>query len=347
MKHDRSRRRDVRRHTDPNVICLPGPRPAPPPAFAPPPRVELEIAGCTATGMPIPDDDQLDAELIAHKNIFDAPPRMSRQARRKALRAEKKAARRAATERFLVGAPSLGDAASQVAMHPSMLIAADEIRDEDAALLEEALLAEVDMMMAEPEPAEPEMADAVEEEALALETIAQIISATGPLIVPSVDIAGQPADNDMPTVLELAPLASLQEICQDRTSEPDEKPMATAAMSPAPQTEIATSSEPVPRSPDRGHDDAAAAPSRAGAGPAVMADAAHALAWPPAQCARPRAGARPASGTALRTCRRVAAAGPDDRRRGIASAPAKAGVQGQAMHVAALGSCLRRSTDFV
>ncbi len=147
MKHDRSHRRDVRRHADPSVICLPGPK-----LPYTPPRKEPEVTGATATGLPIPDDDVLDAELLAHKNIFDAPPRMSRQARRKALRAEKKAARRAATERFLVGAPSLGEAAQQVAMEPlAGGIASGGIASEDAALLEDALMADAEMIAAEPE----------------------------------------------------------------------------------------------------------------------------------------------------------------------------------------------------
>jgi hypothetical protein len=209
MKHQSARRRNGRRHADPSVICLPSQLPP-----YTPPRKEPEVTGSASSSVLVRDDDELDAELLAHKNIFDAPPRISRQARRKAIRAERKAARRTATERFLSGAPSLGEAAQifSVAAMPAEIAAAtlsigpqEEIVEPGDTLVAERVeivaLEEIDS-----EPIEAEHMDQGDDEAVPLETIAQMISATGPLIVPSLETALEEAAQEAETHPELAPL---------------------------------------------------------------------------------------------------------------------------------------------
>ena len=259
MKHDHSRRHN-RRHASPAVICLPSQLPP-----YTPPRAAAE----TSSAMAVPDDAGLDAELLAHKNIFEVEPRMSRQARRKALRAEKKAARRSATDRFLVGAPSLPEAATAFAMvKPEVAVGAEtfgpmmpepagidaepdvtelavgdvlvaerpEHEPEEHELLEIAETVEVEIFeagMAAPdpvdeEPVEAEPIEAAEEATVPLDTIAQMISATGPLIV---TIAAQPA----PLAPDCAGLAANED-------EPAET--ALEAMSAAIVAEIAATEAP-------------------------------------------------------------------------------------------------------
>jgi hypothetical protein len=164
--------------------------------------------------MIIPDDDALDAELLAHKNIFDAPPRISRQARRKAIRAERKAARRTATERFLSGAPSLGEAAQifSVAAMPEEIAAVTPAIGPQETVLEpgETLVAERAEIMPREEAdsgqIETERLDEADDEAVPLESIAQLISATGPLIVPNFEAALEEAAQEAEAHPELAPL---------------------------------------------------------------------------------------------------------------------------------------------
>ncbi len=211
------------------MICLPSQMPP-----YTPPRREPEADEAT----PPADDAALDPELLAHKNIFEVQPRMSRQARRKALRAEKKAARRSAADRFVMGAPSLAEAASQMSALPSQTafaerhteaaqldvemegpakveaidlpaiaevaaLACDDLLVMERPAIEEREAEPVDVhpMLADPTADEPQEAalealDEPETEAISLEEIARIISATGPLILPRIeaDAGHEPAD---------------------------------------------------------------------------------------------------------------------------------------------------------
>jgi hypothetical protein len=234
MKHQSSRRRQGRRHADPSVICLPS-------QSLPytPPRKEPEVGGSAPTAMTIPDDDVLDAELLAHRNIFETMPRMSRQARRKAMRAERKAARRAVTERFLEGAPSLGEAAQQfsIAAMPEAIVSAAPVAPE---LLVADLEADLEADTEIDEPVEMEAMAAAEDEPVPLEEIAQMISATGPLIVPSLEDALRQAVLEAETCPELAPLPFL------RKSE-DASDREIASQEPAEQIAIEQMTTPLPR----------------------------------------------------------------------------------------------------
>jgi len=261
MKHDRSHRRDVRRHADPSVICLPGPKPA-----LAMPRKEPEAS--PAPPLPIPDDEMLDAELLAHKNIFEVPPRMSRQARRKALRAERKAARRAVTERFIAGAPSLGEAAAQfsVAAMP-VALAEDMVGDavmeagtpdegevmiaerpdseatEETEEIEVARAEKHEDMMAEAELLEPAWTEEAEEP-IALEEIAQLISASGPLIIERIEPKEVPVVQKHAPSSEMQPSPAMEEAAEEMEDEPPEWLVRTSA---APAVPIEAMTTPLPR----------------------------------------------------------------------------------------------------
>ncbi|MBO9671421.1 MAG: hypothetical protein J7485_12985 [Sphingobium sp.] len=147
----------------------------------------------------------LDAELLAHKNIFEAPPRISRQARRKAMRAERKAARRTATERFLVGAPSLSEAAGQF----SVAAMPEEIVVEPSAADVELAEGDTLVMACSPTPAvdgDDVADDEISEEPVPLETIAEMISATGPLVLPTYEAALEEAVQEAEAHPDVAPL---------------------------------------------------------------------------------------------------------------------------------------------
>lgn len=202
MKHH-SARRNGRRHADPSMICLPNQSPP----YTPPRQAAAPDGGDIAAApnsMTIPDDDVLDAELLAHKNIFETQPRMSRQARRKAMRAERKAARRTATERFLVGAPSLSEAAGQF----SIAAMSDEVVVETAAPEVELVMGET-LVIERPQTFAVEDAEAVDEgmdeEPVPLEAIAELISATGPLVVPTLEAALDEAAQDAEAHPDAAP----------------------------------------------------------------------------------------------------------------------------------------------
>ncbi|MBO9576209.1 MAG: hypothetical protein J7494_10760 [Sphingobium sp.] len=213
MKHDRLRRQN-RRQADPAVIHLPSQLPP----YTPPSSARETSDAMVLDG---------ETDLLANKNIFETEPRISRQARRKALRAERKAARRAETERFLAGAPSMAEAAS--------LLEETEATDEwsaeaplprseheaAVALLAGLLVAErplpvmiLDEDFAE-EMAEPERLQEAEPEPLSDELLAEVISAAGPLIVDGLEpevaeAAIAEVEMPEPSWLEAAPEAQAE-----------------------------------------------------------------------------------------------------------------------------------------
>lgn len=193
MKHDRLRRLD-RGPADPSVIHPPGPLQSRRSCGS-----ELEAGGVT-----IPQDK---IEALAPRTDLDVAPRASRQVQRKTLRAEKKAARQAATERFLAGAPSMAEAARQfddvAPVHDGIEQAPQPTREHEAAvaLLADLLVGERPVPEVLVEAHFSENCDHVEileggaAKPRSIETTAAMVSLSGPLIVeiirPQAEVTGK------------------------------------------------------------------------------------------------------------------------------------------------------------